>query len=160
MRDTFDRLFCIGMANDALPAAAPCLRLRLPPRPPQPLYPLYPRSLVAEGAAAAWASEESLVWMLYGTSNSNSTIPLLISRQRVVICHPSAVARRESPPWDIELDTDAALLTEVEIECSFDDTDGDIAPALRAKRRQAWRCGISEGVDGLGALLHIGCQYW
>ena len=53
LRYTFDRPFRMATADDALPAAAPCMRLRLPPRTPQPLHPLYPRGLVAARAAAA-----------------------------------------------------------------------------------------------------------
>ncbi|KAI9457206.1 hypothetical protein BJY52DRAFT_1212659 [Lactarius psammicola] len=44
---------------------------------------------------------------------------------------------RESPLWDIELDEGAPFPTGDEIESSSDDTDTDIALALRAKRQCA-----------------------
>ena len=96
-------------------------------------------------AVAAWASVESLAWMLYGTSNSNSTTPFLILHLRLAIRPPSSIARRESPPWGIDLDTDTALLTEAEVESSFDNMDEGIGPDLRAKQRWAWRCGTQKG---------------
>jgi len=66
----------------------------------------------------------------------------------------------ESPPWDIELDKGAALPAEAETEISSDDTDEDISCAQSGSGPDTYCRGISEGGDGLGALLHIEHKYY
>ena len=76
--------------------------------------------------------EEGAVWDIELDLNSPSPEPAPAKRAR---------EERQSPPWDIELDEDAALPSssrnEIANEISSDDMDEDIAPALRAKRRRA-----------------------
>ncbi|KAI9446969.1 DNA repair protein rad10 [Lactarius psammicola] len=109
LKDAFDRPFLSTSAPTSATAA-----------------PALPSS--SKGGVESGRTSEDAVWDIELDLNSPSPEPAPAKRAR---------EERESPPWDIEIDEGAPLPSGDEIEISSDDTDADIAPALRAKRRRA-----------------------
>jgi len=117
LKDAFERPFRTGTAGDALPVTAPA------PAPVAPVAPAAPAPALPSGSGR---TGEDTVWDIELDLNSPSPEPAPAKRAR------------ESPEWDIEVDEDAALPSRDEVvSISSDDSDADIAPALRAKRRRA-----------------------
>ncbi|KAH8986770.1 DNA repair protein rad10 [Lactarius hatsudake] len=118
LKDAFERPFRTGAAGDG-PAASASASTSATAAPPAPAVSALPSSGRGRGESAVWDIELDL--------NSPSPEPAPAKRAR---------EERESPPWDIEVDEGAPLPSGDEIEISSD-SDADIAPALRAKRRRA-----------------------
>jgi len=115
LKDAFERPFRTGTAGDALPVTAPA--------PAAPVAPAAPAPALPSGSGR---TGQDTVWDIELDLNSPSPEPAPAKRAR------------ESPEWDIEVDEDAALPSRDEVvSISSDDSDADIAPALRAKRRRA-----------------------
>ena len=129
LKDAFERPFRTGTAGDALPtpASVPAPAMPAAATTSAPVVPALP--LPSTSSSANKGTErtgEDAVWDIELDLNSPSPEPVSTKRAR------------ESPPWDIELDEDAALPSKDDaVSISSDDSDVDIAPALRAKRRRA-----------------------
>ncbi|KAI9433223.1 restriction endonuclease type II-like protein [Lactarius indigo] len=119
LKDAFERPFRTGAAGDA-PATSTSASISATAAPSAPAVSAHPSGSKGGGEDAVWDIELDL--------NSPSPEPVPAKRTR---------KERESPPWDIEVDEGAPLPSGDEIEISSDDSDIDIAPALRAKRRRA-----------------------
>ncbi|KAF8259041.1 restriction endonuclease type II-like protein [Lactarius quietus] len=124
LKDAFERPFRTGTAGDVLPTPASAHAVSATASTSAPTVPVLPSSSGSKSGGSGRTPEDA-VWDIELDLNSPSPEPA------------SAKRARESPPWDIELDEDAAASSRDEIEISSDDTDTDIAPALRAKRRRA-----------------------
>ena len=125
LKDAFERPFRTGTAGDALPTPAPAaLATATTSAPAVPAHPLPSSS--SSGNKGTGRAGEDAVWDIELDLNSPSPEPASTKRAR------------ESPPWDIGLDEDTALPSRDDaLSISSDDSDPDIAPALRAKRRRA-----------------------
>ncbi|KAH9169802.1 restriction endonuclease type II-like protein [Lactarius sanguifluus] len=119
LKDAFERPFRTGATGDG-PAASASASTSATAAAPAPAVSALPSSSQGGGEDAVWDIELDL--------NSPSPEPAPAKRTR---------DERESPPWDIEVDEGAPLPSGDEIEIISDDSDVDIAPALRAKRRRA-----------------------
>ncbi|KAI9456018.1 restriction endonuclease type II-like protein [Lactarius psammicola] len=127
LKDAFDRPFRTGTAGDALPVPGDGPSVSTSVSTPATAAPALPSSSRGGGESGGRTREDA-VWDIELDLNSPSPEPAPAKRAR---------EERESPPWDIEIDEGAPLPSGDEIEISSDDTDADIAPALRAKRRRA-----------------------
>ncbi|KAH9054688.1 restriction endonuclease type II-like protein [Lactarius vividus] len=117
LKDAFERpFFRTGTASEG-PASASATAAAPTPSASAPAS--------SGGGGGSGRTAEDSVWDIELDLNSPSPEPAPAKRAR------------ESPPWDIEVVEGAPLPSVDEIEISSDDSDADIAPALRAKRRRA-----------------------
>ncbi len=131
LKDTFERPFRTGTAGDALPAPGdgPAVSASASTSATAAASaPAVPALSSSSRGGGNGRTGEDAVWDI--ELDLNSPWPELAPAKR-------AREERESPPWDIELDEGAPLPSGDEVSISSDDTDADIAPALRAKRRRA-----------------------
>ena len=134
LKDAFESPFRTGTTGDALPttgsgsgpAASTSASISATATTSAPAVPVLPSSSSGnKGGEGSRRAGDDTVWDIELDLNSPSPEPAPAKRAR------------ESPPWDIEVDEGGALPSRDEVSISSDESDADIAPALRAKRRRA-----------------------